>query len=388
MRYVLTILGILAVIGVLASIKGAQIGKLIGFGKQMAASGPPPESVATATAEDQEWEELITATGSVTTARGVSLSTDVAGVVSAIRFESGATVKAGQVLVELDSAVERAQLQSAIARRGLATTNEARTRQLVNSGAIAPSQLDNDRSMLDQSTTDADAISAQIARKTIRAPFAGKVGIRQVNLGQFLQPGTPVAVIEGVETAHVDFTVPQNQLSEVKVGMPVRITTEQDAADGGAPADDTRTDAKISTVDPTLDNVTRTVQVRADIADSRTDLKPGMFVQVAVVLPKKGHYTVVPATAIIHATYGDSVFIVEDKASTPEKPSPTGKLARQQFVRLGEARGDFVAILDGVKPKQEVVTAGAFKLHNNWPVAIDNSKKAVNPQLAPTPENR
>jgi membrane fusion protein, multidrug efflux system len=184
-RYVLTVLGILAVIGLLAAIKGAQIAQLIGFGKQMQASGPPPEAVSTSIADDQEWEELVTAVGSVTTGRGVSLSTDIAGVVSAIRFQSGATVKAGQVLVELDSAVERAQLASAIARRGLATTNESRTRQLVNSGAIAPSQLDNDSSQLRQSTTDADAISAQIARKTIRAPFDGKLGIRQVNLGQY-----------------------------------------------------------------------------------------------------------------------------------------------------------------------------------------------------------
>jgi membrane fusion protein (multidrug efflux system) len=387
-RYVLTVLGIVAVIGLLVAIKGAQIAKLIGFGKAMAAQGPQPESVSTALAEDQEWEELITATGSVTTARGVSLSTDIAGVVSAIRFESGATVKAGQVLVELDSAVERAQLASAVARRSLANTNAARTRQLVQSGAIAPSQLDNDSSIVDQSTTDAEAIGAQIARKTIRAPFAGRIGIRQINLGQYLQPGTPVAVIEGVETAHVDFTVPQQQLSELKVGMPVRITTEQDIADGGAPTSNTRIDARISTIDPTLDQITRTVQVRADIDDSRTDLKPGMFVKTAVILPKKGHYTVVPITAVIHATYGDSVFIVEDKAPAEGKPSPTGKMARQQFVRLGEARGDYVAVLDGVKPKQEIVTAGGFKLHNNWPVAIDNSKKTLNPQLAPTPENR
>ena len=311
--------------------------------------------------------------GSVTTARGVTLSTDVAGVVTAIRFESGADVKRGQVLVELDSAVERAQLQSAIARRNLAETSAARSRQLVKSGSIAPATLDNDEAVLRQATTDAEAISAQIARKTIRAPFAGKVGTRSVNLGQFLNPGTAVAVLEGAETAHVDFTLPQQRLADVQVGMTARITL--DDGDAGAGSSE---DAKITTVDPVLDNATRTVRVRADVADDKASaLRPGMFVKVAVVLPKKGKYTIVPATAIIHATYGDSVFIVED-----------GKKARQQFVRLGEARGDFVAILDGVKPKQEVVTAGAFKLRNNWPVTVDNSKKATDPKLAPTPENK
>jgi membrane fusion protein (multidrug efflux system) len=373
-RYVLTALGILLIVGLLVGIKGAQIAKLIGFGKQMEASGPPPEAVSTAIAQEQEWEELISSVGSVTTARGVALSTDVAGVVTAIRFESGASVKQGQVLVELDSAVERAQLQSAIARRSLAETNAARSRQLVKTGSIAPATLDSDESALRQATTDAEAITAQIARKTIRAPFAGKVGTRLVNLGQFLNPGTPVAQIEGAETAHVDFTLPQQRLADVQVGMTARVTLDAEK-DAGATVTE---DAKITTVDPVLDNTTRTVRIRADVSDEKASvLRPGMFVKVDVVLPKKQKYTVVPATAIIHATYGDSVFVVEEH-----------KKARQQFVRLGESRGDFVAILDGVKPNQEIVTAGAFKLRNNWPIAIDNSKKPLAPSLTPTPENK
>lgn len=375
MRYVLTALAILMILGLLIGVKGAQIVKLIGFGKEMEAAGPPPEAVSTAIAEEQEWEELIASVGSVTTARGVALSTDVAGVVTAIRFESGANVKQGQVLVELDSAVERAQLQSAIARRTLAETNAARSRQLVQTGSIAPATLDNDEAALRQATTDAEAITAQIARKTIKAPFNGKVGTRSVNLGQYLNPGTPVAVLEGAETAHVDFTLPQQRLADVQVGMTARITIDAKENDGGAAATE---DAKITTVDPVLETATRTVKIRADMAADKTNLlRPGMFVKVDVVLPKKQKFTVVPATAIIHATYGDSVFVVEE-----------GKKARQQFVRLGDARGDFVAVLDGVKPKQEIVTAGAFKLRNNWPVKVDNSKKPLAPSLAPTPENK
>lgn len=385
MRYVLTVLGILVVVGLLAGIKGAQIAKLIGFGKQATAAGPPPEAVSTALAVEQEWEELIAAVGSVTTARGVAVSTDVPGVVTAIRFESGATVKAGEVLVELDSGVEKAQLASAVARRDLAMTNAARSRQLVRTGAIAPATLDNDETVLRQSKTDAEAIRAQIAKKTIRAPFAGRVGTRSVNLGQYLNAGTSVAILEGVETAHVDFTLPQQRLADVQVGMTARVRMEEDQ-DGGAGGTE---EAKITTVDPVLDNATRSVRLRADVPDgATTKLRPGMFVKVDVVLPKKGKYTVVPATALIHATYGDSVFVVEEAKPEEGRPSSSGKVARQQFVRTGESRGDFVAVLDGVRPSQEVVTAGAFKLRNNWPVKVDNSKKAIDPKLEPKPENK
>ncbi|MBX3228629.1 MAG: efflux RND transporter periplasmic adaptor subunit [Labilithrix sp.] len=369
MRYVLVVIGVLAVIGALVAIKGAQIAKLIGFGKQMEAAGPPPEAVSSAIAEEQEWEELVTAVGSVATARGVSISSDIAGVIRAIRFESGATVKQGQVLVELDSSVERAQLAAAVSRREHAAVTADRARSLAQSGAISRAQLDADEAALRNATTDAEAITAQIAKKTITAPFSGKLGIRGVNLGQYLNPGTPITSLETAETVHVDFSLPQQRLQQVQLGMPARIQLESDAG---------VVEGKVAAIDPTVDNTTRTARLRADVEEGKgaEQLRPGMFVNVAVVLPGKSKRTTVPATAIVHATYGDSVFIVE------------GKTARQQFVRTGESRGDFVAILDGVKPKQEVVTAGAFKLRNNAPVAVDNSKKTVDPKLAPVPENR
>lgn len=384
MRWILTILGIVVTIGALAAVKGAQIGKLIAYGAEAEKNGPPPEAVATAVADEQAWEGTLTAVGSVATAKGVALAADVAGVVTRVAFESGDTVKQGQVLVELDAKVERAQLASALARKELATTTIGRTRALAAKGAISQSQLDADESALQTATTDVEALQAQVAKKTIRAPFSGKLGIRTVNLGQYLQPGTSVAVLETIDAVHVDFSLPQQRLAEVTVGQPVRITLE---GSGAAPLDGT-----IAAVDPNVDPVTRTIKLRADVANKTEGLRPGMFVQVTVVMPDKRKSVTVPATAIVHAPYGDSVFVVEDrKADTPgEATTPDGKpvkLARQQFVRVAASRGDFVALLDGVTKGQEIVTAGAFKLRNNATIFVDNTKQPT-PQLDPKPENR
>ena len=384
LRWLLTILGILGVVGSLTAVKGSQIAMLIGFGKQAEKDGAPPEAVASAVADEQAWEGSLTAVGSVASAKGVALAADAAGVVTRISFESGATVKQGQVLVELDANVERAQLASAIARKDLALTTIARTRALAAKGAISQAQLDADEAQLRTATTDVEGLQAQIAKKTIRAPFAGKLGIRSVNLGQYLQPGTPVTVLETIDAVHIDFTLPQQRLSQVAVGQPVRISI--DGATGET------IEVTIAAVDPTVDATTRTVKLRADASSKVEGLRPGMFVRVAVVLPEKSKSVVVPATAVVHAPYGNSVFVVEDrKPDTPgAEKTPDGKpvkIARQQFVRVGDARGDFVAVLEGVKPGEEVVVAGAFKLRNKAPVFVDNTKQPT-PKLAPEPENR
>lgn len=386
MRWLITIIAVVAIIVTLGAIKGAQIGKLIGFGKQMEKDGPPPESVATAVADEQAWEGTLTSPGSVASAKGVALAADVAGVVTRIHFESGATVKQGDILVELDANVERAQLATAMARKQLATTTLGRTRALADKGAISPAQLDADDATLRTSTTDVETIQAQIAKKTIRAPFAGKLGIRSVNLGQYLQPGTAITVLETDENVKVDFSLPQQHLAEVKVGQPVRITLESSSDDAGAPLE-----GVIAAIDPTVDAATRTIKLRADVT-SGDSLRPGMFVQVAVVMPDKKTSVTVPATAVVHAPYGDSVFVVEEKK--PDSPgiskTPDGKpvrIARQQFVRVGNARGDFVAVNNGLTKGQEIVTAGAFKLRNNAPITVDNTKQAK-PELSPHPENR
>lgn len=393
MRWLLTIVGVVLVIGLLVAIKGAQIGKLIGFGKQYEKDGPPPEAVSSSIAVEQEWEGTLTSVGSVASAKGVSVSADASGTVTRIAFESGQTVKEGDVLVEIDTKVERAQLATAIARRELATTTINRTRALAAKGALSPAQLDADESTLRTSSTEVEQIQAQIAKKTIRAPFSGKLGIRSVNLGQYLNPGTAITVLESVDAVHVDFQLPQQRLAEVKVGQPVRIHVEGAAAvDAGANGTDAAIEGTVAAVDPTVDPVTRAIRLRADITKRAEGLRPGMFVEVAVVLPEHTTSVVVPATAIIHAPYGDSVFVVEDKK--PGSPGidktadgRTVKIARQQFVRVGSARGDFVSVLDGVKAKDELVSQGAFKLRNNAPITVDNTK-ALKPALAPNPENR
>src|SRR5579883_2080386 len=239
MRYVVVFLGLLAVIGGLAGVKFTQISGLIKMGKEMQKAGPPPETVGTALSQEQTWEGTLTAVGSVTAAKGVTISNDAPGIVSAIRFESGQVVKAGQVLVELDSSVERAQLASAAARKELAALNAGRSKALVDTNAIPRAQLDTDDATLKSSRSDLGALQAQIDRKIVRAPFSGKLGIRNVNLGQYLNPGTALTVLEQIDSVFVDFTLPQQELGALKVGTPVRATVEgadQTAYDGSIAA--------------------------------------------------------------------------------------------------------------------------------------------------------
>jgi membrane fusion protein (multidrug efflux system) len=383
-RYVLIVLGLLALIAVLAGVKFAQISTLIGMGKAMQKAGPPPEVVSTSVSQRKEWEADISAVGSIAAAKGVAVSNDAPGIVSRIFFESGASVKAGQVLVELDTSVERAQLASAKARMDLASLTAGRSRALVHSDAIPRSQLDSDEAQLKTTTTDVGALQAQIDRKIVRAPFSGRLGIRAVNVGQYLNAGTSVTVLEAIDSVYVDFELPQQRLADVKVGMPVRVTIEG-----------TNTliqDGAIAAVDPEVDSTTRTIKLRATVPNKEERLRPGMFANVTVVLPKRDDRVIVPATALVHASYGDSVFVVENKKDDAGGTlnGPDGrpaKLARQQFVRLGESRGDFVAVLDGVTPGQEVVSAGAFKLRNGSGILVNNDVK-MSPELNPHPGNR
>jgi len=383
-RYLLPLLGLVALIAVLVAIKFTQISSLMNMGKEMAKAGPPPETVGTATAQTQTWEGTLSAVGSITAAKGVVLSNDAPGVVSHIDFESGAVVRQGQTLVDLDTSVERAQLASSRAKMDLATLTVTRSRALVKSNTISQSQADNDESLLKTTTTDANALSAQIDRKIVRAPFSGRLGIREINLGQYLNSGTRITVLEAIDTVYVDFTLPQQRLAEIKIGMPIRVTIEG--------ADVAARDGTIAAVDPTIDTTTRTVRVRAAVPNKEETLRPGMFANVSVVLPDQGSLVAVPSTSLVHASYGDSVFVVEDKkdasgaggAPPGDKPA---KVARQQFVRVGASRGDFVAIVDGISAGQDIVSAGAFKLRNGSAVTVNNEIK-VDPQLSPHPDNR
>jgi membrane fusion protein (multidrug efflux system) len=376
MRYVIVILGLVLLIGGLVAIKGSQIGMLIGMGEAMKKSGPPPEVVSTTPATKQVWEKTLSAVGSVVTAKGVALSNDAPGLVSRIHFESGDTVKQGAVLVELDTSVERAQLASLQAKRELAQISVKRSTSLATSGAVAQSQVDADASSFKSLSADAGALSAQIARKVIRAPFSGKLGIRQVNLGQYLSPGTTVTTLEAEKAIFVDFSLPQQDLDKLRSGMTVRAMQSGSSQPLG--------EGTISAIDPAVDPMTRTIKVRASLAANEDQLRPGMFLRVEVVLPEKADVVAVPQTAIVHASYGDSVFVGEDKPGPDGKPR---KVARQQFVKVGATRGDFISVLDGITAEQEVVSAGAFKLRNGIPLTVNN-QGGPQPSLNPHPENR
>jgi membrane fusion protein (multidrug efflux system) len=382
MRRVVPIVIIVSLVVILAGIKFAQIKGLIAAGAQAQKNGPPPEQVGSAVATQEKWEGTLASVGSVAAVKGVTISTEVAGTVSAIRFESGQQVRAGQVLVELDTSVERAQLASVKARRELAEVSLERSRKLAGSAAISKAQLDTDEAALKTASADFSALAAQIERKTLRAPFSGRLGIRQVNLGQFLAPGTPVTVLESQGAVYIDFSLPQEELARVPVGTPVRVTL------GGGE----KLDGKVAAVDPTVEAASRTIKLRATVPSNTARLQAGMFVQVAVVLPEQRDVIAVPATGVMHASFGDSVYVVEDKKDEGGvvQKDPSGKplkVARQQFVRVGPAQGDFVSILDGVKAGQEIVTAGGFKLRNGAGIVVRN-EVGPTPALHPNVENR
>jgi len=382
MRYIIIISGLLVVVASLGAIKFTQISSLIKMGEQMKKQGPPPEVVSAAVAEEQTWEGSLSAVGSISAAKGVSVSNDAPGVVTRIHFESGATVRSGQVLVELDTNVERAQLASALARKELSAVTVGRSRTLRKSESISQATVDNDEAQLKTLAADVEALQAQISRKVVRAPFAGRLGIRAINVGQYLNAGTTITSLEAMDSVFVDFTMPQQQLAQLKVGMPIRIAVKD--------SKEAAVDGSITAINPEVDATTRSIKARASVANPGEKFRPGMFVTVQVVLPEQARSVIVPATAVIHAPYGDSVFIIEDKPTTDvsgaSSAGPPTKVARQQFVRRGDSRGDFVAIADGVKNGQQVVTAGAFKLRNGSAITVSDAKTTT-PQLNPRPAN-
>ncbi|PRQ06427.1 efflux RND transporter periplasmic adaptor subunit [Enhygromyxa salina] len=395
MRYIIAIVGLLLLVGGLALVKASQISMLMGLGETMAQAGPPPEAVSTAPATVETWASSLHTVGTVASVRGVEISGEVPGVVVRIAFESGELVSEGDVLVELDSRVERAQLTAAQVTRDLALTTARRSRELDAAGVETKAQLDADESAVRQASAQIEVLRAQIARKTIRAPFSGRLGIRDVNLGQYLGAGVPITTLEAVDGAYVDFDLPQHDQRDLSTGLTVRLSIEgagEGTREGTSEGErEGESEGTIVAIEPSVDPSTRMVSVRALAANEQGALKPGMFVHVEVVLAGQREVVSVPLTAIVYAPYGDSVFVVEDPVEPlPTPTTPTGapvKLARQQFVQLGERRGDFVAVLDGVEAGQEIVIGGAFKLRNNAPVFVNNTP-VIEAELEPTPSNR
>jgi membrane fusion protein, multidrug efflux system len=375
-KTIVPILLVLLVVGGLAAIKANQIGALKSAAEAGAKAGPPPETVASAPAQKATWEYTLEAVGSVEAGKGVTISNDEPGIVTRLSFESGDEVKAGALLLELDTSVERAQLSSSSARLDLAKTTLERTRALVKERVGTVAELDTARANVDTSKAEVAALRAQIARKIVRAPFAGKLGIRSVNIGQYLSPGTPITTLQSNTATYVDFSLPQQHLEELRVGLPVKMSMK-----------DARIEltGRVAAIEPEVNEVTRSVKVRASVEDAKQQLRPGMFVNVSVLLDQKRELIMVPVTAVVVAPYGDSVFVLEDAQGQPG--GATIKVARQQFVQLGETRGDFVEVEKGLSGDELLVAAGAFKLRNGAPVVVNNEVEPQ-PKLHPTPPDR
>jgi membrane fusion protein (multidrug efflux system) len=371
-RMLLMLVVAAAIISALGYFKLRQVQAAVKAGSSFQ---PPPAAVTTIVAKQETWPSTVSLVGTMVAIHGVTVSADLPGVVEQIKFDSGKWVKEGEVLVELDTRQERAQLAAMEAQHDLTKINYARTQQLVNEGVI--SRQDFDKATADQKAADANAaeVRAAIARKTIRAPFSGELGIRQVNLGQYLAAGSPIVPLQSLSPIYVNFSIPQQVVGYVQVGHNVKITS--DALPG------LEFTGHVTAIDSVVDQTTRNIQVQATLANPGGKLRPGMFVQVEVGVGAKRSVLPLPASAISYAPFGDSVFVVTD-VTGPNGQTYRG--VRQQFVKVDGARGDQVAVVSGINPGDEVVTSGVFKLRNGAAVAVNNKVQPEN-NPAPKPED-
>jgi len=371
-RIIFTILGVLVMIGILVGIKGLQINRMIAIGSQ---STPPPETVTTAVVRSESWEALITSVGSLEAVQGVMMTAELPGKVVRIAFEPGTKVKAGDLLVQQDISSEEAQLRAAEATVALTKLELERSRKLLGKKAVAQAKYDSDDALYKQAVAQIDGIRATIRKKTIRAPFAGRLGIRLVNLGQILNEGEPIVSLQTLDPIFVNFSLPQQQLAQVTPGLKVRVTT--DALPGQA------IEGEITAISPDVDAATRNIRVQATVANSQEHLRPGMFVNVAMILPLREDVLAIPTTAVLYAPYGDTVFVV-DANKSQKGVEPVNNVVRQKIVQLGEKRGDFVASVSGLEKGETVVSTGVFKLRNGQAVVVDNTLAPAF-KLAPEP---
>jgi membrane fusion protein (multidrug efflux system) len=365
LKIVIAIAIVIVVIGALAGTKVLQIKKLT--------STPyvtPPETISSAVAHPEKWQDTFAAVGSITAVQGVTITPELAGTVSEIAFESGAVVNKGDLIVRFDTRTEEAQLKAANAQLEWTRLSVERARKLHTDSTVSQSELDQAEASFQQAKANADAIQAAIDKKTIRAPFAGKLGIRQVNLGEYVDAGKPIVSLQSLTPVYADFSLPQQSLSQIKTGMTVRVSL------------DTYTNktfqGTLTAVNPNLDESTRSVRLQATLDNPDLLMRPGMFARIEVVLPSVEDVLVIPATAILSAPYGDSVYLIEK--------STNGLVAKQQFVHVGRSRGDFVSVDNGLKEGDHVVSSGLFKLRNLAPIT-ENNEIMPKPSEKPKPSD-
>lgn len=368
LKITLAMVLVLLVVGGLAGVKVLQIRKLIAAGQAFA---PPPETVSSFVVREEQWQGVITAIGSIAAVQGVTLTPEIPGTVREIAFESGAVVAKGDLLVRLDLSSEEAQLRAVEAQAELARINVVRARSLRTGNTVSQSELDSAEAALKQFQANADTIRATIEKKTLRAPFAGRLGIRLINLGQYLDTGKPIVSLQALDPVYADFSLPQQELARLKTGMRVRLSTD---AYPGKPFEGT-----LTTINPGLDQSTRSVGLQATFANPEQTLRPGMFARVEVLLPEEQRVLVIPATSVLSAPYGDSVYVIESKPGKDGAPALT---VRQQIIRPGQARGDFLSVASGLKAGERIVSSGLFKLRPGMAVIENNT---LTPKSSETP---
>jgi membrane fusion protein, multidrug efflux system len=370
--FVILLVLFLAMVAGFGFVKFSQIQGFITMAKS-GAFEPPPTAVTTDVAKQTEWQPTLESVGTVTAVNGVTVSTDLAGIVRQIAFESGSKVREGDLLVHLDTTQEEAQLHSAEAQRDFAAVSLKRDKDLVEKHAISQSDYDNADAVFRQNQASVDQFKALIARKTLRAPFDGVAGIRQVNLGQYLKEGDMVVTLQAFDPIYVNFSLPQQDLSKLILGEPVQLRVDA--------YPDQTFKGTITAINSLVDQTTRNVQVQATFTNSDFRLRPGMFAKVSVILSQRQNVVAIPATAIHYAPYGDSIFVVS------ELKDPQGKEykgVKEQFIKTGQSRGDMIAVVSGLKPGDEVVTSGVFRLKSGAHVKVNNQVKPGS-DLAPNP---
>jgi len=361
--------GLVVLVIILVGIKVMQIAKMMGSPMTM-----PPTTVSSTVVKEEDWAPTLSAVGSVSAVQGAIVATELGGVVSKIAFENGSTAKKGDMLVQLDASAEDAQLHSAEADLELARADLVRSHDLAARKVISRADSDAAESKFNRLQAVVDQMRSNIRKKTLVAPFDGQLGIRQVNVGQSIDARQPVVALTALDPVYVDFSLPQQELSKLASGLEATVRT--DAVPGR------EFKGKLTALNSMVDTVTRNVTLQATLENPDHALKPGMFVKIEIVLPEKGKTLVIPGSAVSYAPYGDSVFVI-DKKRDPKTGKETQTL-RQAFVRIGEARGDFVSVTQGLKAGDEVVSTGVFKLRNGTPVTVNNDL-APKPQMNPTP---
>jgi membrane fusion protein, multidrug efflux system len=334
------------------------------------------EAVSTTEAKQEVWQQALTSVGSLTAVQGVTVAAELDGKIVEVDFEAGKDVKAGDILVRQDTSVEEALLRSADATVDLARVNLKRTKELLDKATVSQAQFDADAATSKQAAAAGDNIRATIAKRTIKAPFSGKLGIRLVNLGQNLKAGDPIVSLQALNPIFVDFYMPQEELGQLATGLLVRLTG--DAISGGA------VEGKVTAISPDVDASTRNVRVQATVDNTAGHLHPGMYVDVSVELPLSDKVLTIPATSVVYAPFGDTVYVVESKKD--DASGETLKVVRQQIVRLGTRRGDFVVVTSGLKAGDTIVTSGVFRLRPGSAVRVNNDI-APDAQLAPKPSD-